>query len=158
MFDLASTIAPASRMRATIVASCLGIHPLSASEPAVVCRSFVSKLSFTIIGTQCSGPVSPSFANRLSSESAIASAFGFNVTSALMAGPCLSYAAIRARYFPTSAWQVSVFALNAACTAEMVVSSMRKERGEPCAVRSEETKSEGTSVTARRWRLDGFMG
>ena len=85
-------------MRATIVASCLGIHPLSASEPAVVCRSFVSKLSFTIIGTQCSGPVSPSFAKRLSSESAMASASGFSVMSALMAGPCLSYAAMRARY------------------------------------------------------------
>ena len=36
MFDFASTIAPAARIRATKVASCRGIHPLSASEPAVV--------------------------------------------------------------------------------------------------------------------------
>ena len=57
MFDFASTIAPAARMRATIVASCMGIQPFSASEPAVVCRSCVSKLSFTIIGTQWSGPI-----------------------------------------------------------------------------------------------------
>ena len=90
MFDLASTIAPASRMRRTIVASRGGIHPLRASEPAVVWRSFVSKLSLTIIGTQWSGPVSPSRAKRRSSESATVSAAGFSVTIALMAGPRLS--------------------------------------------------------------------
>src|ERR1019366_5485898 len=44
-------------------------------------------------------------------------------------------AAIRARYILTSARQVSVFALNAACTAEIVVSSILNEGAEPCAER-----------------------
>ncbi len=59
---LARTTAPAARMRATMVASRRGIHPLRASDPAVVCRSRVSKLSLTIIGMQCSAPTGPSFA------------------------------------------------------------------------------------------------
>src|SRR3954471_24538264 len=58
MFDFARTIAPAALIFATWVASRFGIHPRRASEPAVVWRSFVSKLSFTIIGTQCRGPTS----------------------------------------------------------------------------------------------------
>src|SRR5215217_5729741 len=56
MFDFASTIAPASLSRFTIVASSRGIQPRSASVPAVVCSPAVWKLSFTITGMQCSGP------------------------------------------------------------------------------------------------------
>ncbi len=97
MFDLASTIAPASRMRRTMKASCCGTMPESDNEPAVVGRSRVSKLSFTIIGMQCRGPTGPPLANRLSSESAVASAAGFTTMRALIAGPFLSYAAMRAR-------------------------------------------------------------
>src|SRR6185369_1519181 len=125
MFDFARMIAPAARIFRTIAASRVGIQPFNASDPAVVCKSFVSKLSFTIIGMQCSCPVSPSVRYRLSSESAIARAFGLIVTIALIAGPFLSYAAMRSRYMCTSDLQVSVFALSAACTCAIVVSSRR---------------------------------
>ena len=50
MFDFARTIAPASSSRLTIVASSRGVHPRSASDPAVVCRPAVWKLSFTMSG------------------------------------------------------------------------------------------------------------
>jgi len=45
-------------------------------EPLALCKPMVSKLSFTIIGTQCSGPVSPPCANRRSSSSASLAASG----------------------------------------------------------------------------------
>ncbi len=42
MFDLASTMAPASRIARTWKASSGGIEPASDAEPAVVGRSWVS--------------------------------------------------------------------------------------------------------------------
>ncbi len=57
--------------------------------------SVVSKLSFTITGTQCIGPTRPDWANRASSASAAVKAPGFTVTIALSVGPLRSYASIR---------------------------------------------------------------
>ena len=124
----ASTMAPAFLICRTMVASCSGFHPSSASDPPVVCRPTVSKLSFTIMGMQCIGPVGPPVAYRLSSESATASASGFTRTIALMAGPRLSRASMRSRYAFVSARQVSVFALKAAWIWAMVASSRRNGR------------------------------
>ncbi len=59
MFDLASTMAPASLMRFTWNASFADTKPASASDPLALCNPMVSKLSFTIIGMQCSGPMGP---------------------------------------------------------------------------------------------------
>jgi hypothetical protein len=98
MFDFASTMAPASRMRFTWNASFFTIHPSKASDPAVVGRSVVCMLSFTMMGMQCRAPTRPEARNRRSSESATASACGFTTTMALSAGPVLSYAVILARY------------------------------------------------------------
>ena len=89
-FDLASTMAPAARMRCTMKASCSGTNPCSESEPAVVGRSAVSKLSFTITGMQCSAPVGAPPRRAVSSESATLSARGLTTMIALIAGPCLS--------------------------------------------------------------------
>ena len=103
MFDLASTMAPAALMRATWNASLFDTKPASASEPLALCRPMVSKLSFTIVGTQCSGPVRPPCANRRSRSSACFSASGLVMTMALMAGPFLSNTSMRRRYCSTSA-------------------------------------------------------
>ena len=129
MFDLASTIAPAALMRFTRNASLLDTNPAIDADPSALCRPIVSKLSFTIAGTQWSGPVRPPWANRRSSASASFRASGFVMTMALSAGPCLSYAAIRARYASTSARHVSVFAAIAACTCAMVASTTGKGGG-----------------------------
>jgi acyl-CoA thioester hydrolase len=40
----------------------IGLFRNDDSEPAALCRPIVSKLSFTIAGMQCSGPVSPPWA------------------------------------------------------------------------------------------------
>jgi hypothetical protein len=126
MLDFASTMAPAARMRCTMNASRCGIHPCSESDPAVVGRSVVWKLSFTMTGMQCSAPRLPPAAAWRSSESATASARGFTTMSELSAGPVLSYAAIRSRYPCTTAWQVTAPERSAACTAGMVVSTTSK--------------------------------
>src|SRR6478609_5903088 len=125
MLDLASTIAPAALMRATRNASRFETNPWSDSDPSALCRPMVSKLSLTIAGTQWSGPMGPPPANCRSSSSASASACGFARTMALMAGPRLSYAAIRARYCWTRPWQVRRRARSAAWTCAIVASSTR---------------------------------
>lgn len=48
--------APASRSRATHAASLSGRRPAKMGEPCSVGKSAVSKMSFTPIGTPCSGP------------------------------------------------------------------------------------------------------
>lgn len=95
MFDLASMTAPASRSLRTMKASRGGAESFSERDPAVVGMSTVSKLSFTITGTQCSGPARPDRPNCASSASAAAKAPGFTMTIALSAGPLRSYASIR---------------------------------------------------------------
>lgn len=97
-FVLPRITAPASRSRFTTCASRNAIDSASASEPAVVrIRSAVSMLSLITIGIPCIGPrVRPALRSR-SSISAVASASGFNSIIALIAGPRLSIASIRAR-------------------------------------------------------------
>jgi hypothetical protein len=90
MFDFASTIAPAARTLRTWNASRPATKPSRDSEPAVVVISIVSKLSLTMIGTQCSGPTGPDRENRASSESATRTASGLTTVSELSAGPFLS--------------------------------------------------------------------
>ena len=99
ILDLARTTAPASRSLRTWKASLAGIDPFNDNDPAVVGISAVLKLSFTISGTQWSGPLIPDRANCASRASAAASAFGLIMMIALSAGPFLSYASIRSMYF-----------------------------------------------------------
>ena len=70
MFVLARTMAPASLTRFTRNASLLDTKPSSASDPFALCSPTVSKLSFTSIGTQWSGPTGPEAAKRASSAAA----------------------------------------------------------------------------------------
>ena len=103
-FVLPRITAPAFRSLAATVESFGGLAPTSASEPAVVIiLSLVSMLSLIRIGIPCSGPRTLPPCRSLSIASAIASASGFNSITALTAGPCLSRASIRARYFSASA-------------------------------------------------------
>src|SRR5688500_2653536 len=97
MLDLARTIAPACLLRATWKASREAVYPAGESDPAVTGRAIVSKLSLTIVGTQKSGHRGWGSRGTRSRESATSSARGFTTTRALMAGPALSYAAMRAR-------------------------------------------------------------
>ena len=91
MLDLASTIAPASLIRFTRNASLFETNPLSDSDPAALCRPIVSKLSFTMAGTQCSGPTRPDCAKRRSRSSACFTvASGLMTTIAFSEGPFLS--------------------------------------------------------------------
>ncbi len=97
-FALPRMIAPAARSRAATHESCAGIEPSSAREPAVVViRSAVSTLSFTTIGTPCSGPRSSPDARSASSSSARASASGFVSIMERRRGPSRSIRAIRSR-------------------------------------------------------------
>ena len=84
MLVLASTMAPASRMRRTMKASSGGTLLASAIEPAVVTMSCVSKLSLTSMGTQKSGPGSSPAARAASSSSARSRAAGLTTVIALM--------------------------------------------------------------------------
>jgi len=120
MFDFASTIAPASFTRLTRNASFEETNPFIASDPAALCKPIVSKLSLTMIGTQCKGPTGPDVLNRRSRSSACSSACWLISTSALNAGPFLSYASIRRRYCSTSAWHVSrlLASSNAICAID----------------------------------------
>jgi hypothetical protein len=97
MLAFASTTAPASRSRRTCVASRAGTYPASDSDPAVVWRPAVSKLSFTTTGTQWSAPIGAPARRPASSESATRRAAGSASTSALSAGPLRSYASARRR-------------------------------------------------------------
>ena len=100
MLVLPMTIAPASRRRARKGASRGGWLSSSASDPAVVGRSTVSKLSCTATGTQNSGPRNAPPAVPRSSASACATAWGLSARKALSGGPRLvsrSRAAISAR-------------------------------------------------------------
>ena len=76
MLDFASTIAPAAFTRSPESRLRSADSPANASAPSEVCSPLVSKLSLTIIGTQCSGPVRPDWAKRRSSSSASLSASG----------------------------------------------------------------------------------
>jgi hypothetical protein len=81
MLFLASMMAPASRSFLIWKASVFDITPLSESDPAAVGMSVVS-VSFTISGTQCSGPTGPVCANLASRASATFRASGFVTTIA----------------------------------------------------------------------------
>ena len=83
MFVLATTTAPASRMRRTMKASSGGVLFASAIEPPVVTMSWVSKLSLTSMGTQKRGPGSSPAARAASSASARSRAAGFTTVIAL---------------------------------------------------------------------------
>ena len=106
MLVFAMMIAPASRIFLTWNASRFDIQPESDSDPAVVGRPIVSKLSFTATGMHCNGFVIPARAISASIARASSSAFEFTVMMALIAGPFLSYASMRSRYFCTSCGHV----------------------------------------------------
>ena len=113
-------VADASR---PCVASCVGIQPAARAIRRSSGRSCVSKLSFTIIGMQCSGPMSPSRANRRSSESAIVERLRIGEDDRVDRRPLLveRVDAVAGTAEPV-AWQVSVLALNAAWMPAMVAS------------------------------------
>jgi hypothetical protein len=81
---LAITIVPSSRIRRTMKASSGGTLSMSAIEPPVVTMSWVSKLSFTSIGTQKRSPRSEPDATAASISSALANALGFGTVIALI--------------------------------------------------------------------------
>ncbi len=83
MLVLARTMASASRSRRTMKASSGGRLSASATEPPVVGRSWVSKLSLTRSGAQNSGPGSSPAASRASISSARSSARGLTIEMAL---------------------------------------------------------------------------
>ncbi len=116
--------APASRSLWTTVESFGGFDPTSASDPAVVIiLSAVSMLSLINTGIPCSGPRAPfSFLSR-SEASARASASGFNSMTLFTAGPCLSSASIRAKYFSAIARAVYFTAFIPSCSSVIVISS-----------------------------------
>jgi hypothetical protein len=87
--------------------------------------SAVSKLSLSRTGTPCSGPRAPLVRRSASSACASMTAFGFSRITALIAGPCLSYAAMRARYMFTSCSDVIVPEFRAASVSLMVASIKR---------------------------------
>ena len=91
--------APASLNFRTIVASCGGIDPSSASDPAVVViRSAVPMLSLIRIGTPCRGPRARPAVRSASRLWAIWRASGFVSSTDRSSGPWSSIAAIRSRY------------------------------------------------------------
>ena len=97
---LPSTMAPASRRRATIGASRRTLLPTSAREPAVVSiRSSVAMLSFTITGMPWSGPRRWWPRRCMSSQRAIFTASGLVSITAPSNG---FNSSIRARYHFTS--------------------------------------------------------
>ncbi len=120
----APATAPASRSLWTTVESFGGFDPTSASDPAVVIiLSAVSMLSLINTGIPCSGPRAPfSFLSR-SEASARASASGFNSMTLFTAGPCLSSASIRAKYFSAIARAVYFPAFIPSCSSAIVISS-----------------------------------
>ena len=94
--DLASSTAPASRSRCTTNASRGTWAPINAGEPALVCmRSAVARLSFTTIGTPCSGPRQRPARASSSSRCAIASASGLSSITLFKDGPARSMSAMR---------------------------------------------------------------
>ena len=88
-FVLPRMIAPASRIRLTRKASCCGLEPTRASEPAVVAiLSAVSMLSLISTGMPCSGP--RSFVLRsASSASAILERVGIDFEHTVDGRPLL---------------------------------------------------------------------
>src|SRR5580692_8479657 len=71
-------------------------------------------------GMPWSGDLGPFALRSLSSALAVSNALGLRVMTALMAGPCLSYAAIRRRYIFTSFSEVRVPLSKAASMSAMV--------------------------------------
>src|SRR5882757_4991150 len=71
----------------------------------------------------CNGDRGPLALRSASRARAVSNAFGLSVMTALIFGPCLSYAAMRARYRRTSFSDVSVPALNAASKSAIVATS-----------------------------------
>ena len=100
MLVLAITTASASRTRRTMKASSGGRLPIRAIEPPVVGRSCVSKLSFTSMGTQNSGPSSSPAATAASISSALPRALAFTTVIAFTVDS--SYASIRSRWVCTT--------------------------------------------------------
>src|ERR1700733_825245 len=116
--------APASRNLCATVESLGACEPSSAKEPAVVIiLSAVSMLSLIRIGIPCSGPRGPLSLRSLSIASAIDGASGFSSMIALRAGPCLSIASMRARYFSVIEREVYFPDFMPSCKSEMVISS-----------------------------------
>jgi hypothetical protein len=98
MLVLPSRIAPAARSRSATKLSRSGIDPSSASDPAVVVsRSCVPTLSFSRIGTPCSGPRGPLARRSASSASAMDSASGFVSITLRNVGPLRSSRSMRSR-------------------------------------------------------------
>src|SRR5215813_755576 len=77
-FVLPRINAPASRNFFATPESCVGLGPINAKDPAVVCmRSAVSMLSLISTGIPCIAPRAPFCLRSESSESAIEPASGF---------------------------------------------------------------------------------
>ena len=90
---------PASRNRFVTWASRATPESIKASDPAVVCmRSAVSMLSFSNMGSPCSGPRVLPAPRSASRASAISRASGLISITELSAGPALSNASIRFRH------------------------------------------------------------
>src|SRR5580698_594799 len=116
--------APASRNICATVESLGACEPSSAKEPAVVIiLSAVSMLSLIRIGMPCNRPRGPLSLRSLSIASAIDSASGFSSMIALRAGPCLSIASMRARYFSVIEREVNFPDFIPSCKSEIVISS-----------------------------------
>jgi len=91
-------MAPASRSFFAMKASCGGIEPSSAYDPAVVVmRSCVSMLSLMRTGIPCIGPRVPRDFLSSSSDFAIAIASGLISRTARSAGPLRSMSSMRSR-------------------------------------------------------------
>ena len=84
-------------------------------------------LSLIRIGIPCSGPRVPLSLRSLSRLSAIASASGFISITLLTAGPCLSIASIRDRYFSAIDRAVNLPENIPAWRSEIVISSSSKD-------------------------------
>ena len=80
-------IAPAALSLATATASSCGTYRASSAAPDVVTRPSVSNVSFTVIGSPCSGPVDSRLAMASSAATAAARARSMSqATIALSAG------------------------------------------------------------------------
>jgi hypothetical protein len=90
MLALPRRTAPAAVSFATRKASSGGVEPSSISDPAVVGRSAVSKLSLTTTGMPCSGERRPLRRRSASRARAVSSAFGMTTINPRNWGPLRS--------------------------------------------------------------------
>ena len=70
-------------------ASLSDTNPASASDPLALCSPIVSKLSFTIVGMQCSGPDRPACLNALIHRVGLLQRFGIGDDDGVDGGPVL---------------------------------------------------------------------